>query len=80
MNSGNCPSLTPVLSSAPPDGVEHWAEIVRKQHQTIQAQQETIETLERQLRQQHERIEQLEADLRAQKKLKGKPKIGQSAQ
>ena len=85
MNSSSCPSLTPVLSSASPDGVEHWAEIVRQQqetiqaqHQTIHAQQETIETLERQLRQQHERIEQLEADLRAQKKLKGKPKIGAS--
>ena len=85
MNSGSCPSLTPVLSSASTDGVEHRAEIVREQqetiqaqHQTIHAQQETIETLERQLRQQHERIEQLEADLRAQKKLKGKPKIGAS--
>ena len=82
MNSSSCSSLPPVLSSASPDGVEHWAEIVRQQqetiqaqHQTIHAQQETIETLERQLRQQHERIEQLEADLRAQKKLKGKPKI-----
>lgn len=85
MNSGSCPPLTPVLSSAPPDGVEPWVELVRKQQetiqaqqQTIQAQQETIETLERQLRQQQERIEQLEAELRAQKKLKGKPKIGAS--
>jgi multidrug efflux pump subunit AcrA (membrane-fusion protein) len=77
--------LPPVLSSAAPDGVETWAELVRQQQatiqaqqKTIQAQQETIEALERQLRQQQERIEQLEADLRAQKKLKGKPKIGAS--
>lgn len=77
--------MPPVLSSAPPDGVEAWAELVRQQQatiqgqqKTIQAQQEAIETLERQLRQQQERIEQLEAELRAQKKLKGKPKIGAS--
>jgi multidrug efflux pump subunit AcrA (membrane-fusion protein) len=85
MNSGSPPPLPPVLSSAAPDGVETWAELVRQQQatiqaqqKTIQAQQETIEALERQLRQQQERIEQLEADLRAQKKLKGKPKIGAS--
>jgi phage-related minor tail protein len=41
----------------------------------IQALQQTIETMERQLKQQQDRIEQLEADLRAQKKRKGKPKI-----
>jgi hypothetical protein len=77
--------LTSVLSSAAPDGVESWAELVRQQQatiqaqqKTIQAQQETIEALERHLRQQQERIEQLEADLRAQKKLKGKPKISAS--
>ena len=77
--------MTPVLSSAAPDGVEPWAELVRQQQatiqaqqKTIQAQQESIEILERQLRQQQERIEQLEAELRAQKKLKGKPKIGAS--
>ena len=85
MNSRNCPPLTPFLSSAPLDEGEHWSELVRQQQETIQtqqktiqAQQETIETLERQLRQHQEQIEQLAAELRAQKKLKGKPKIGAS--
>ena len=48
------------------------------QQQTIQAQQQTIEALEKRLQQQQERIEQLEAEVRAQKKLKGKPKLGAS--
>ena len=65
-------------TTSSPDGVETWAELVRAQQQTIQAQQQTIETLERRLQQQQERIEQLEAELRAQKKLKGKPKLGAS--
>lgn len=85
MNLETCLPLPPLLSSAPPDGVEAWAELVRQQQatiqgqqKTIQAQQESIESLERHLRQQQERIEQLEAELRAQKKLKGKPKIGAS--
>lgn len=70
--------LEPTPSSAPTDGAEHWAELVRQQQKTIQVQQESIESLEKQLHQQHERIEQLEAELRAQKKLKGKPKISAS--
>jgi TolA-binding protein len=85
MNLETCLPLPPLLSSAPPDGVEAWAELVRQQQATIQGQQKTIqaqqasiESLERHLRQQQERIEQLEAELRAQKKLKGKPKIGAS--
>lgn len=85
MNLENCLPLPPMLSSALPNGVDAWAELVRQQQATIQAQQttiqaqqESIEGLERQLRQQQERIEQLEAELRAQKKLKGKPKLGAS--
>jgi hypothetical protein len=53
MNSGNCPPLTLVLSSAPPDGVESWAALVRQQQATIQAQQGTIQA-------QQEAIEALE--------------------
>ena len=85
MKLENCLPLPAMLSSALPNGVDAWAELVRQQQATIQgqqttiqAQQESIEGLERQLRQQQERIEQLEAELRAQKKLKGKPKIGPS--
>jgi TolA-binding protein len=59
MNLENCLPLPPMLSSAPPDGVDAWAELVRQQQTTIQAQQESIEFLERQLRQQQDRIEQL---------------------
>ena len=62
--------LAPNPSTAPPDGVENWAESVRQQQatiqtqqQTIQAQQETIETLAQQLQHQQERIDQLEAEL-----------------
>ena len=92
MTSSSSPVLTHALSSAPSDGVDRWVALVRQQQATIQGQQETIqaqqetiqtqqktiEVLERQLRQQQERIEQLEAELRAQKKLKGKPKLGPS--
>ena len=77
--------FAPTPSTTPTDGVEKCTELVREQQETIQKQQETIqafqqtiETMERQLRQLQERIEQLEAELRAQKKLKGKPKIGAS--
>ena len=72
------PEIPFLQSHTLPDGVEQWAEVVRAQQQTIQAQQQTIETLEKRLQQQQERIEQLEAEVRAQKKLKGKPKLGAS--
>ncbi len=72
------PEIPFLQSNALPDGVEQWVEVVRAQQQTIQAQQQTIEALERRLQQQQERIDQLEAEVRAQKKLKGKPKLGAS--
>jgi uncharacterized coiled-coil protein SlyX len=72
------PEIPFLQTNALPDGVEQWAEVVRAQQETIQAQQQTIETLEKRLQQQQERIEQLEVEVRAQKKLKGKPKLGAS--
>ena len=72
------PEIPFLQSHALPEGVEQWAEVVRAQQATIQAQQQTIETLEKRLQQQQERIAQLEAEVRAQKKLKGKPKLGAS--
>ena len=45
MNLGSYPPLTCVLSSSYPDGVDAWAESVRQQQATIQAQQQTIQRL-----------------------------------
>ena len=55
-----------------------WSEPSNKR---FKLSKQTIEALEKRLQQQQERIEQLEAEVRAQKKLKGKPKLGcQSAE